>query len=58
MHERDEKTFLFGKSEGKRPLWRCRDRWEDNTGLDLTGIGWEGVHGYIWLSIWTSGKFL
>jgi hypothetical protein len=24
--------------------WRPRDRWEDNTGMDLTGIGWEGVH--------------
>jgi hypothetical protein len=30
---------LVGKSEGKRPLARCKHRWEDNTKMDLREIG-------------------
>jgi len=26
---------LVGKSEGKRPFWRPRSRWEDNIKMDL-----------------------
>ena len=26
---------LMGKSEGKRPLWRCRRRWEDNSKMEV-----------------------
>ena len=29
-----------GKSEGKRPLGRCRRRWEDNIKMDLHEVGW------------------
>ena len=29
--------------EGKRQLIRCRYRWEDNIGMDLKEICWEGV---------------
>jgi hypothetical protein len=35
--------ILFGKPEEKRPLGRPRNRWEDNIGMDLRDIGWEGV---------------
>jgi hypothetical protein len=34
---------LVGKPEGKRPLWRPRHRWEDNTKMDLQEV--EGGHG-------------
>jgi len=30
---------LVGKPEGKRPLGRPRRRWEDNTKMDLQGVG-------------------
>ena len=28
-----------GKTEGKRPLWRPRQRWEDNIKIDLQEVG-------------------
>jgi hypothetical protein len=34
---------LVGKPEGRRPLGRCRHRWEDNIKMDLRGFGWGGV---------------
>jgi hypothetical protein len=37
---RDVHNILVGKPEGKKPLGRCRYRWEDNTRNE---IGWEGV---------------
>jgi len=39
---RNAYNILVGKSEGKRPLGRCRCRWED-VRIDLRQIGWEGV---------------
>ena len=30
---------LVGKPEGKRPLGRSKDRWEDNIKLDLQEVG-------------------
>jgi len=30
---------LMGKPEGKRPLGRCRHRWEDNVKMDLQELG-------------------
>jgi len=30
---------LVGKLEGKRPLGRCRQRWEDNIKMDLQEVG-------------------
>jgi hypothetical protein len=42
-------NILTGKPEGKRQLGRTRFRWEDNIGLYLRGIGWEGV-GWIHLT--------
>jgi hypothetical protein len=37
-------TILVKKPEGKRPLRRCRRRWEDNINMDLREIGLEGVN--------------
>jgi len=36
--------ILVGITEGKRPLGRCRCRWEDNIKLDLQEVGCEGMH--------------
>ena len=36
-------TVLVGKPEGKRPLGRCRCRWEDNIKMELKEISSEGV---------------
>jgi hypothetical protein len=33
---------LVGKPEGKRPLGRLRQRWEDEIGMDLREIGLGG----------------
>jgi hypothetical protein len=40
---RNAYKILVGKPEGKRPFGRSRRRCEDNTRLDLRGIGWKGV---------------
>jgi len=34
---------LVRKSEGRRPLGRCRRRWEDNIKIDLQGVGCRGM---------------
>ena len=34
---------LVGKPEGKRPLRRFRDRWEDNIKRDLQQVGYGGM---------------
>jgi hypothetical protein len=31
---------LVGKPEGRRPLERPRQRWEDNIKMDLREVGW------------------
>jgi len=50
---------LVGKPEGKKPLGRPRQRWEDNIkmGLQEAGCGraWCGL---IWLRIGTGGGHL
>jgi len=33
----------LGKSEGKRPLWRHKLRWEGNIRRNLREVGWVGV---------------
>jgi hypothetical protein len=40
---RNAYKILVGKPEGKRPLGRPRQRWEDNIRMDLREIGWEGM---------------
>jgi hypothetical protein len=34
---------LVGKPEGKRPLGRCRRRWEDNIKMDLQEVGYRSM---------------
>jgi hypothetical protein len=41
---RNEYKLLMGKPEGKRPLGRPRRKWVDNIKMDLSEIGWGGVH--------------
>jgi hypothetical protein len=36
-------TFLVGNAEGRRPLGRPSNRWEDSIRMDLREVGWEGV---------------
>jgi hypothetical protein len=36
------RTFM-GKPEGKRPLGRHRDTWENNVKMDLREIGWDDM---------------
>ena len=35
---------LVGKYDGKRPLGRHRDRWEDNIKMDLPEVGYRGMN--------------
>jgi hypothetical protein len=40
---RNAYKMLVGKPEGKRPLRKLRQRWEDNIRMDLREIGWKVV---------------
>jgi hypothetical protein len=40
---RNTYRVLFGVPEGKGPLGRPRNGWEDNVEMDLSEIGWSGV---------------
>jgi hypothetical protein len=40
---RNAYSILFGKPEGKRPLGRRGNRWEDNIRMDLRENVWKGV---------------
>jgi hypothetical protein len=41
--KRHEYRVLVEEPEGKRPLGRCRHRWEDNVKMDLREIRWGGM---------------
>ena len=41
-------SVLVGKPEGKRPLGRPRQRWEDNIKMDLMEVGCGGLD---WIEI-------
>jgi hypothetical protein len=54
-------SLLVGKPEGKRPLGRLRQRWEDEIRMDLGVIGWGGGGWRIefsWYRIGTGGELL
>jgi hypothetical protein len=34
---------LVGVLDGKRPLGKCRPRWEDNMKMGLQEVGWGGI---------------
>jgi hypothetical protein len=40
---RDVYRILVGRPEGRRPLGRPRDRWEDNSKMDLQEVGWGAM---------------
>jgi hypothetical protein len=40
---RNAYNILVEKPERKRPIRRPRHRWQNNIGMDLREIGWEGV---------------
>jgi hypothetical protein len=44
--KRSADRILVGKPEGKTPLGRPRDRWEDNIRMYLREIGWGGM---VWI---------
>jgi hypothetical protein len=39
---------VLEKPDGKRPLERCRHRWEDNIKMDLRELEWSGMG---WINI-------
>jgi hypothetical protein len=41
-------NILVGRPEGRRPLGRHRNRWEDNIKIDLREIGFEDVDWIHW----------
>jgi hypothetical protein len=47
--------ILVGRPEGRRPLVRCRCRWEDNIKMELQEVGWGSRTGLSWLRIGTGG---
>jgi hypothetical protein len=55
--KRNTYRMLLGKPEGKRPLERPRHTWTNNTKIDLTETGWDGMvwTASIWLRIGTNG---
>jgi hypothetical protein len=47
---------LVEKTARKRPLGKCRRRWEDNVKMDVIKIGWKGLN---WIDVaqnWQRGK--
>jgi hypothetical protein len=45
-------NILVGKPEGKKPVERPRQRWEDGIRKDFGKIGWRGGRiGFKWLRI-------
>jgi hypothetical protein len=42
MEKKSVYRVLLGNPKGKRPLGRCRHRWEDNIEMDLQ-TGWDGI---------------
>jgi len=41
--KRDVYRVLVGKPEGKRPVGRSRQRWEDNIKMDIQEVGCGGM---------------
>jgi hypothetical protein len=50
--------ILVKKPEGKGPLGRSRQRWEDNIKMDLQEVGCGAWNGSIWLRLGTGGGHL
>jgi hypothetical protein len=54
---RNSYKIIIGKPEGRRPLGRCRSRWEDNIEIHLKEIGYDSVN-WIHLILAASGGLL
>jgi hypothetical protein len=55
---KDAYDILVGRSEGKLPLGRPRNRWDDNLNMYLEEIRVRIWIGLIWLRIRTGGGLL
>jgi hypothetical protein len=55
---RNAYKLVVRKPQGKRPLGRCRHRWEDNIGMKLKDGGGKVWSGCIWFRTGTSGRLL
>jgi len=49
---------LAWRHEGKRPLGRPTDRWDDNIKMDLQEVGWGPSTALVWLRIGSDGGLL
>jgi len=47
---------LVRKPEGKGPLGRPRQSWEDNIKMDVQEVGWRAWTRLIWLNVGTGGR--
>jgi hypothetical protein len=41
--KRNAYRVWVGKAKGRKPLGRCRHRWEDNIKMDLNKMGWQDM---------------
>jgi hypothetical protein len=55
---RNAYKVVVAKPPGKKPLRRCRHRWEDNIRTDLRETGQKMWTIFIWLRTGTSGRLL
>ena len=58
VEKRGVYRVLVGKPEGKRPLGKPRNRWEDTIKKDLQEVGCGAWTGSSWLRIGTDGRHL
>jgi hypothetical protein len=58
MGEMRNACRILGRKPEERTLWRPRHRWENNIKMDLKELGSEGMTGFMWLRIESSGGFL
>lgn len=45
VERRDAYRVMAPELEGKKPLGRTRRRWQNNTKMYLTAVGWDGGGG-------------
>jgi len=50
--------ILVGKSEGKRPPGRPRQKWEDNFTMHLQEVEWGAPNRLFWFGTGTGGRLL
>jgi hypothetical protein len=55
---KDAYRVLVGTPEGKRPVGRPRNSFDDNIKMALLAVGWGACTGLIWLRIGRGGRLL